>query len=263
MWMFDWRAPSIGELPPDVLNTVSMLVVAMAQSDEPGTARLRWSPNRISAPEMAAQITSVVDRGRPVLIGVGGQHDGGITVTDDRQADDFCASIGSLVDTFGFTGVDLDLEPSGSAWTQDAVVRVARSLKARFGPDFIVGITASLYGEHTARWLSLASELGDSYDFFAHMLYDYVEATDDRLVPDALRKIRIAADGGVPAAKQVLGFMCNTPTYSSPVELTGTTWARALEQFPDLLGAFIWESSIEAAADYEWTRTVGVDLAGR
>lgn len=261
MWMFDWRAPTIGELPADVLDTVSMLVVAMAQSGGAGTGRVKWSPNRLAADEMTAQISAVVQRGQPVLIGVGGQNDGGITVTNEQQVDEFIASITSIVREFGFTGVDLDLEPSGSSWTQSAVVQVVRRLKADFGPDFIVGITAALYGEHTMRWLSLAAELGDSYDFFAHMLYDYVEATDDRLVTDAVKKVRIANEGGIPAAKQVLGFMCNTPTYSSPVELTGEAWAAALTEFPDLLGAFIWESAIESSVDYRWTRTVGATVS--
>lgn len=257
MWMFDWRAPSIADLPADVVDTLSMFVVAMAQSAQSGTGRVSWSPNRVSKAEMASQIADVAGTGRPVLIGVGGHQDGGITITDDTQVSEFCASIGAIVREFGFTGVDLDLEPSGSRWTEPALVQMVRTLKAEFGPDFVVGITAALYGEHTARWLSLARELGDSFDFFAHMLYDYVEATDQRLVPDALAKVRRAMDGGIPTHKQVLGFMCNTSTYSSPVAVTGAAWSAVTAEFPDLRGAFIWESSIESSSGYEWTRSVG------
>lgn len=263
MWMYDWRHPTIGALPDDVLDTLSMLVVAMAQSGKSGSGQLRFAPSLISTQELATQINDVVRRGRPVLIGIGGQNDGGITVTNQVEVDEFCDSIREIVQEFGFTGIDLDLEPSGSTWTQDALAAVVRQLKSEFGPDFIVGITAALYGAETGRWLALAGELGDSYDFFAHMLYDYVEATDARLEQDAIRKVGIAADGGVPTAKQVLGFMCNTSTYSSPVDLTGSTWAKTLARFPDLLGAFIWESSIEESVDYEWTRSVGATVSDR
>jgi hypothetical protein len=262
MWMFDWRHPSIGDLPPDVHDTVNMLVVAMAQSEVAGTGRVKWSPHRDATPEMARQIGEAIGRGAPVLLGVGGHNDGGITVTDRTQVAEFCDSIRGLVDRFGFTGVDLDLEPSGSRWTQPALAEIARRLKAEYGPTFLVGITAALYGEHTARWLALADEIADDYDFFAHMLYDYVEATDERLTLDTLDKIRTAAQGGVPSAKQVLGFMCNTTTFSSPVALTGQVWAAALAEFPDLRGTFIWESSIEHGVGYEWTRSVGRAVAG-
>lgn len=263
MWMFDWQPPTIDELPADVLDTLSMLVVAMAQSARSGSGLLHFRPNRTTAEEMASHIDTVVRSGRPVLIGIGGQNDGGITVTNDTQVEEFCDSVRQLVTNYGFTGIDLDLEPSGSTWTQEALVAAVRRLKSEFGPDFLVGITAALYGEHTARWLTLADALADSYDFFAHMLYDYVEATDGRLEQDALRKVGIAVAGGIPAAKQVLGFMCNTSTYSSPVTLTGSTWSTTVARYPDLLGAFIWESSIEARVDYEWTRSVGAAIADR
>lgn len=261
MWIFDWRAPSIRELPADVLDTVNTLVVAMAQSEVAGTGRLRWSPFRDDPEQMRAQIAAAVQQGTPVLLGVGGADDGGITVTDDTQVAEFCDSVRGFVDEFGFTGIDIDLEPSGSSWTEPALVDVVDRLKAEHGAGFLIGLTVALYDEHTERWLSLARELGpDRYDYFAHMLYDYVEATDERLDHDARRKVRIAVEGGVPASRQVLGFMCNTPTYSSPVALTGRVWHSARSEFPDLRGVFIWESSIEQAADYEWTRTVGVTV---
>ncbi|HEY5879950.1 MAG TPA: glycosyl hydrolase family 18 protein [Nakamurella sp.] len=261
MWMYDWRDPSIGDLPPDVLDTVNVLVVAIAQARTPGTGRLRWSPYRDEPDRMRAQIAAMVERGKPVLLGVGGSNDGGITVTDDIQVTEFCDSVRGFVADYGFTGIDLDLEPSGSRWTQPALAEVVRRLKVEHGPDFLIGLTVALYDDHTERWLTLAGELGEDCDFFAHMLYDYVEATDERLDHDARRKVRIAVDGGVPASRQVLGFMCNAPTHSSPVALTGRVWASALVEFPDLRGAFIWESSIEHSADYPWTRTIGVTVS--
>jgi len=92
------------------------------------------------------------------------------------------------------------------------------------------------------------------------MLYDYPEAHDEQLIPDALKKIQIALDGGVPTSKQILGFMCNAYYNTSPVPVTAAVWQAAIEKNPDLRGAFIWESKLELASDYEWTSEVGAKL---
>jgi hypothetical protein len=92
------------------------------------------------------------------------------------------------------------------------------------------------------------------------MLYDYPEAHDERLVPDALKKIQTAVDGGVPSSKQILGFMCNAYYNTSPVAVTAQVWQAAEAKYPDLRGAFIWESKLELASNYQWTREVGAPL---
>jgi hypothetical protein len=257
IWINAFERPTVRELPADVLDTINLVVFAMAQSDEPGTGRLHWAPSVQSRADVAQDIDELVARDRPVLLGIGGADDGGITLTEDQHVLEFTESIGSLAAEFGFTGIDVDLEPSGSTWTEEHLVAAVRAVKAEQGAGFLVGLTVSMYGEHTDRWLSLARELGSDYDYWAPMLYDFAEAHDERLVPVAMQKIKTAVDAGVPTEKQILGFMCNAYYNTSPVEVTAQVWRTAVAEYPDLRGAFIWESKIERAHDFEWTRDVG------
>ncbi len=262
MWMFTFDPPSLGQLPADVVDVLSHVVFGMAQSAAPGTATLRWTPTTQGADETATQIARLVARDMPVLLGIGGSSDGGITLTNDVQVDQMVTSIGEMVDRYGFTGIDLDLEPSGSSWSEASVAAAAKALKKRYGQTFLVGLTVALYGDHTARWLSLARALGDDFDYWAPMLYDFPEAGDTRLVQIAADRVATAVAGGIPARKQVLGFMCNAPQNSSPVDVAGQVWAGVHEAHRDIRGAFIWESKLEKAADYAWTRKVGKLIAG-
>jgi hypothetical protein len=178
-------------------------------------------------------------------------------VRDDQQVADFIASVQDMVRTYGFTGIDIDLEPSGSSWTEAAVVAAVSQLKQDFGASFLVGLTVGLYDEVQDMWFSLARALGDNLDYWAPMLYDFPEAHDERLVPVALSKVKAAVAAGVPASKQVLGFMCNDYYNTSPVGVTADAWRAAKRAHPNLRGAFIWESKLEALHGYPWTRTVG------
>src|SRR6478735_1804109 len=260
MWINTFERPTVAELPADVRETVNLVIFAMAQSAASGTGILKWEPGYQSYDDIALDIAGLVYAGKPVLLGIGGSNDGGITLVDDDNVRDFCGSIRFFVETFGFTGIDIDLEPSGSSWSQESLVKVVQTLKDEHGQNFLVGLTVALYGEHTARWLSLAKALGDNYDYWSPMLYDYAEAHDERLIPDALKKIQTAVDGGVPSSKQILGFMCNAYYNTSPVAVTAQVWNAALAKYPDLRGAFIWESKLELASNYQWTREVGATL---
>jgi hypothetical protein len=260
LWINAFVRPTLRELPADVLDTVNLVVFSMAQSAEAGTGRLSWSPTQQSQSDAAADIVGLVGHGRPVLLGIGGADDGGITLTGDQHVADFTASINSFVEDFGFTGIDIDLEPSGSMWTQEHLVAALRAVKAKHGSDFLIGLTVGMYGEHTDRWLSIAQELGPDYDYWAPMLYDFPEAHDERLIPEAMEKIDIAVQGGVPTGKQILGFMCNASYNTSPVPVTAQVWRSAVAEHSDLRGAFVWESKIEEDHDFQWTRDVGAML---
>ena len=257
MWVNAFESPTIREIPKDVLRQVNVMVMAMAQSGGSGSGLLKWTHPLQSVEAMRTDIASVVSQRTPVLLGIGGSDDGGITVRDDRQVADFVDSVRTMVKKYGFTGIDIDLEPSGSSWTEGALVAVVRRLKEDFGPTFLVGLTVSLYDESEDQWFSLARALGDDLDYWAPMLYDFPEAHDERLIPVTLDKVKTTVKAGVPASKQVLGFMCNAYYNTSPVGVTADAWRRAKKAHPDLRGAFIWESKLEAEHGYPWTRTVG------
>lgn len=260
MWVNMWEGPALGLIPSNVLGTNNVYIAAMAQSAGAGTGNLRWSHPLQTVASMKADIAAYRAKGNNVLLGIGGASDGGITVNSTTTTNQFVTSISSLVGTYGFTGIDIDLEPSGSAWSQASLVSAVSQLKAKYGAKFVVGLTVGMYGEHTARWLALAKALGNNYDYWAPMLYDFPEAHDSRLTPVALDKVRQAVAGGVPASKQILGFMCNAYYNTSTVPVTVDAYNAVRKEFPTIRGAFIWESSIEAAHNYNWSLTLGTQV---
>ncbi len=263
LWVYSWEPPAIGHIPEDVVDTHTLFIMAMAQSAGSGTGKIAWSPSNQSPEQARADIAVLLEKGKKVSLGIGGASDGGIYLTDDTQAGEMFGCIRNLTARYGFTGIDIDLEPSGGKWNQEALGTLCSRLKNEYGPGFTIGLTLAMYGPWTERWLSAARFIGPGgYDYWAPMLYDFPEAHDDRLTAVALDKVRTAVSGGIPANRQVLGFMCNAYHNTSPVPVTLRAWRAVKAKFPDIAGAFIWESALEAKSNYEWTRTVGRTIRG-
>jgi hypothetical protein len=263
LWMHGWELPTIGQLPADVVNIHTLFIMAMAQSARGGTGKISWAPVK-QTPELAkADIAGLLTKGKKVSIGIGGSSDGGIYLMNETQASEMFGSIKALVSQYGFTGIDVDLEPSGGRWNQEALKSLCSKLKAEYGKGFIIGFTPNMCDPWTEKWLSAARLIGlDGYDYWAPMLYDFPEAHDDRLSGVAKDKVRTAVSGGVPANRQILGFMCNAYYNTSPVPVTLRAWRAVKAEFPDIAGAFIWESKLEGQFNYEWTRNVGNVIRG-
>lgn len=172
-------------------------VTAMAQSGGSGSGRLKWSHPLQSVSAMRSDITAVIARRVPVLLGIGGGDDGGITVRDDQHAD-FAASLHTMVRRYGFTGVDIDLEPSGRSWTEGAVVAAVRQLKKDFGAiGSTVGFVRGISGELVFAGAALGADV--DVDYSAPMLCDFPEAHDDR------QAAKGASDLGRPALRGAVG----------------------------------------------------------
>lgn len=258
MWINSWELPTIGQLPTDVVDINTLYIMAMAQSSGNGTGKIAWGPTRQTPEQAKNDIACLLAKGKKVSLGIGGASDGGIYLTDETHAGEMFGCIESLVAQYGFTGIDVDMEPSGGKWNEESLKILCSKLKGEYGKDFTIGFTMGMYGPWTEKWLSAARLVGlDGYDYWAPMLYDFPEAHDDRLIEVALDKVRKAVSGGVPSNRQILGFMCNAYYNTSPVPVALRAWNDVKGEFPDIAGAFIWESKLECQSNYEWTRTVG------
>lgn len=241
---------------------VNHITLGLAQSAGAGTGKLGYY-NRFGS-GLATSIATAKAAGVNVLMGFGGSSDGGITITNNTQADQAYDSIKQFVDDFGITGINVDLEPSGSSWTQDPLVRLITRLKTTYGDDFIVGLTPGLYGEFTAKWMSLARVLGPLFDYMAPMLYDFPEANNLSVYPDVCKnKCDIMSQqGGIPASKMILGFMMKPPaeTYpnaSSTTSIPIAAWNRCRTAYPGLRGFFTWEDKIMTARSWDLVTALG------
>lgn len=266
VWHHRWSGPNLRDYPSDVKSLVNSVSCGLAQSAGSGTGSLTYSPaNGQSVADHATDIRAFVAAGKTVLLGFGGSSDGGITITSDATADQAYNSIVSLVNTYGFNGIDIDLEPSGSNWTQSALLRLCQKLKTQFGTGFVVGCTVGLYDVWTARWTQFMVAAGANADFLAPMLYDFPEAGDSRLSAVAVQKCDAMAAAGVPQSKMILGFMMRpnagytnaTPT----VQLCTDAWNAVKAKYPNVRGGFVWEDLISVARNWDWVRGTGAAIA--
>ena len=258
VWHSGWKGPQPWTgYPAAVRSRVNHVVLAIAQSSQAGTGRLFYF-NRFGA-NLASSIRSARASGTNVLMGVGGSGAGGtITITNATQADQAFDSIATFVKDYGINGIDLDLEPTWSHWTQEALVRLCTRLKAAYGPKFLVGLTVALYEEHTARWLGLAKALGSSYDYMAPMLYDFPEANLPNFPAVCVDKCDVMAGGGVPASKMILGFKVENVTNASATwEQTRDAYRACVAKYPSLRGAFGWQDETMAKRNWDWALGLG------
>lgn len=262
-WHHCWKGPlPWGEYPSGVKSQVNFISLGIAQSAAAGTGRLSYY-NRFGG-GLKPAIMAAHAAGARVIMGIGGASDGGITITNDTQITEAFNSMVSFVDQFGISGMDIDLEPSGSGWNEASLVRLADKLLAKY-PNFIIGITPGLYGTHTARWMSLGRAMGNRYKFMAPMLYDFPEAGDGRLTAVALDKCRIMKAGGVPEDKMILGFMTRWGVYpnSTPgAQLCIDAYKACKKAYPGLRGAFHWEDDIDRKNNWAWALNIGPVIRG-
>jgi chitinase len=96
----------------DVPKDYDIVAVAFADATgAPGEVDFKLDPatGYGSADDFKADIKSLHEAGRSVIVSVGGEK-GAVSVSDDASADAFSKSIVKLMDDYGFDGVDIDLE---------------------------------------------------------------------------------------------------------------------------------------------------------
>lgn len=273
MWYNKFQLPRLRQIPTDVMGTSSSIInhvnLGMAQSGGSGTGNLAFGTNNgESAAELKADVLALRAAGANVCIGVGGSSDGGITITNSTQVTQAYNSIVSIVNNYGVNGLDIDLEPSGSSWNQASLVSLVNQLKGNYGASFVVGVTPGLYSPYTAGWLALGNALGANMDYFAPMLYDFPESRDSRLTAIAVGKCDEIVNGGIPASKIILGFMCRTTSatgdgYSaSTPQVTLDAYNACVAKYPSIRGAFLWEQYIDASQNWAWARLTGKRVRG-
>jgi len=265
IWYNKWEGPILGAFPSDVLGTLNYVMGAFAESSSIGTGSVSFSGygGYGSDAALKADIEALKARGISVAVSIGGATNNGKTLLQNStHRSQMLASIQFMVSTYGFNGVDFDMEASND-WTPTEMATFCGQLKGYFGSQFIVGMTMGLYGILGDNWRTAAGLAGNNCDYYCPMLYDFPEAGDSRLTGVAQDKINFLNAGGLSTSKIILGFMLrvNSESYpnASPLNVALSAYQTAKANNPTLRGAFLWEHYRDSRSNPSWpfVRNIG------
>jgi chitinase len=124
-----------------VPNTYDLVAVAFADATgTPGAVSFAVDPGLSSSvggytnEQFKADVATLHSRGKKVVISVGGEK-GSVSVGDSGAATNFANSVYSLMQTYGFDGVDIDLE---NGLNPTYMAQALRSLRAKAGSGLII-----------------------------------------------------------------------------------------------------------------------------
>ena len=215
MWHHGWNGPAISSWPPDVRASLTTVCLAVCQSATPN-AKPGQETGKITDPPgvTRSEVLGLVADGVDVLIGIGGSGQDKLHVVTPANVAELVASVLSIRDRFGITGICWDLEGTpGGSWTIEAVVAASRALVAA---GMRVAIWSATYGGRREAWGAVARALGTDLDHWQRALYDFPEAGDGRLTgitTGALADLRpyLARDDQLVLCFAPIGSLSRTP----------------------------------------------------
>ncbi len=199
--------------------------------------------------------------GRTAVLSVGGGSDTGLRLQTPAHAAQFIATITPVIDTYGFQGIDWDLEQSG-AYNVATVVSISKQLKARYGKSFVVSIVPRPYefrsGANPHPYRDIAAQLGGDCDLIGFQFYDYPESTNAAQQRSIIQNDINDAALAFPASKLLIGAEApNAGLAWSPASVYRDAYVQMNTATGGLRGAFIWDSPNESASGWAFAKTVG------
>ncbi|MFD4559181.1 chitinase [Streptomyces sp. NPDC058469] len=229
--------------------------------------------------QFKADIAAKHAAGKKVVISIGGQN-GTISVSDSTSATNFANSVYSLMQTYGFDGVDIDLENGINATYMSQALR---SLSSKAGSSLVITMapqtidmqsTSNAYFQTALNVKDILTVVNMQYYNSGTMLgcdgKVYGQGTVDFLT--ALACIQL--QGGLSPSQVGLGLPASTSAagsgYVSPTIVNnaldcltaGTNCGtfKPSKTYPDLRGAMTWSTNWDAAAGSSWSNSVGAHV---
>jgi chitinase len=229
--------------------------------------------------QFKADIAAKHAAGKKVIISIGGQN-GTISVSDSTSATNFANSVYSLMQTYGFDGVDIDLE---NGINSTYMTQALRSLSSKAGSSLVITMapqtidmqsTSNAYFQTALNIKDILTVVNMQYYNSGTMLgcdgKVYGQGTVDFLT--ALACIQL--QGGLSPSQVGLGLPASTSAagsgYVSPTIVNnaldcltaGTNCGtfKPSKTYPDLRGAMTWSTNWDAAAGSSWSNSVGAHV---
>ncbi|WP_162529714.1 glycosyl hydrolase family 18 protein [Nocardioides caldifontis] len=242
------------DTPLDSLpSEYNLLYAAFAYGDGSGTGRAVFRPDDgsgVSAAEFARQVRVAQTQGRRVVLSIGGANPVGLRMETQAHVDQLVSSVSSIVDTYGFDGIDWDLEQAGT-FSADTLTAATRAFTDRYGPEFIVTAAPS---PSSAPYKEFARRVGDDLDLITPQYYGYVSA--DRVADIRWRTFELIETYGVAPYRIGFGAKVGNDALTSPVGVWRDAVIAMQHRYPDFGGAMVWDATAERLAGNPFATTV-------
>ncbi|MGW0992678.1 chitinase [Streptomyces sp. NPDC002523] len=269
----------------DVPSAYDIIAVAFADATStPGAVSFSLDSAGLggyTVDQFKADIAAKHAAGKKVVISIGGQN-GTVSVNDSASATNFANSVYSLMQTYGFDGVDIDLENGLNA---TYMTQALRSLSAKAGASLVITMapqtidmqsTSNSYFQTALNIKDILTVVNMQYYNSGSMLgcdgKVYSQGSVDFLT--ALACIQL--EGGLSPSQVGLGLPASTSGagsgYVSPTVVnnaldclakgTGCGSFKPSRTYPDLRGAMTWSTNWDAAAGNAWSNSVGAHVHG-
>jgi chitinase len=269
----------------DVQSQYDIIAVAFADAaSTPGAVTFNLDSAGLggyTVDQFKSDIRAKQAAGKKVVISVGGER-GTVAVNDAASAANFANSVHSLMQTYGFDGVDIDLENGLNA---TYMTQALRSLSAKAGPSLIITMapqtidmqsTSNSYFQTALNIKDILTVVNMQYYNSGSMLgcdgKVYSQGSVDFLT--ALACIQL--EGGLAPSQVGLGLPASTrgagSGYVSPSVVnnaldcltkgTGCGSFKPSRTYPDLRGAMTWSTNWDATAGNAWSNAVGPHVHG-
>lgn len=269
----------------DVQSQYDIIAVAFADATStPGAVTFDLDSAGLggyTVDQFKADIRAKQSAGKKVIVSVGGER-GTVAVNDAASATNFANSVYSLMQTYGFDGVDIDLENGLNA---TYMTQALRSLSAKAGSSLIITMapqtidmqsTSNAYFQTALNIKDILTVVNMQYYNSGSMLgcdgKVYSQGSVDFLT--ALACIQL--EGGLAPSQVGLGLPASTrgagSGYVSPSIVNnaldclakGTNCGsfKPSRTYPDLRGAMTWSTNWDATAGNAWSSAVGPHVHG-
>jgi chitinase len=271
------------------INTYyNLIAVAFANADpsRPGAVTFSIDSGLASAlggyttSQFISDIATLHSQGKKVIISVGGQN-GTITVNDATSATNFANSVYQLMTTYGFDGVDIDLE---NGINPTYLASALRQLSALAGPSLIITLapqtidmqsTAGAYFQLALNIKDILTLVNTQYynsgtmngcdgNVYAQGSEDFITALACIQLQGGLRPDQVGL--GLPASPSAAGGGYVAPSVVNAALdclSSGTNCAsfKPSTTYPGLRGAMTWSINWDASNGYAFANTIGPHLS--
>ncbi len=192
----NWHTASTPYIQLDHVDARYNIVNAAFAVPKAGTDyNMQFIPEMVSQPVFIAKISALQLQGRKVFISLGGGNSP-VKLDNEQERDVFVSSIGSILNTFGFDGIDIDFEGSSLAvsggtiaapvdqpviYLIDAIRQIMDNYRASHNRKLLLSMAPetafvqggqSAYGGVWGAYLPLIHALRDSLDLIHVQLYN-------------------------------------------------------------------------------------------